>query len=398
MKHLILLSFLPLLACAGGDQGSGDDDDAPATLQVEILAPADGAQLWPGVEVELLGAADDGATATWSDSVAGELASGELDEAGETAASAPFEVPGDHTLTLHVEGDAGAWGEASVALQVLTNTLPSVQITSPLTTDLLYSHIPVVFAVTVVDAEEDTAGLSVRWDDSTGATLAEGTLDTGGQHGFSASFDPGAHAVTAFVQDSGGLIGSGTVGFVVDEAPCSGFGMADPSSGVCACNPGYTSTTGEDCVPTAEACFGGPIEYDVDGDGVNETWLEPTPAECEMFELVNYTRATHDMEGTPECAEPLEHDILWSAHARNHSKQMYDAGYLFHEDYAYSQNCAMNWSGSPSGMMDQYMTGPSEPHCPDLSHHCNIMRCGVSRIGVGSWPEDTHTYNTQNIH
>jgi len=40
------------------------------------------------------------------------------------------------------------------------------------------------------------------------------------------------------------------------------------------------------------------------------------------------------------------------------------------------------------------MNGSNEPPCPDLSHHCNIMRCGFSSIGIGY--EDT--WNTQNFY
>jgi hypothetical protein len=47
--------------------------------------------------------------------------------------------------------------------------------------------------------------------------------------------------------------------------------------------------------------------------------------------------------------------------------------------------------------MNMYMTGPSEPHCDVLSHHCNIMRCRFSAVGIGYWPPETGTYNTQNF-
>ena len=53
--------------------------------------------------------------------------------------------------------------------------------------------------------------------------------------------------------------------------------------------------------------------------------------------------------------------------------------------------------GDPACEMNMYMTGPSEPHCDALSHHCNIMRCGFSAIGVGYWPPEDGTYNTQNF-
>jgi hypothetical protein len=170
------------------------------------------------------------------------------------------------------------------------------------------------------------------------------------------------------------------------------------ATNVCACDPGYTAgdTGGRSCVSTSDVCKGGPIDYDVDGDGTNEKTFEPSGIECEMYELVNLTRATHDDEGAPECHTPLGYSLEWSAHGRNHSKKMNDRGGLFHEDYPWGQNCA--YGCDPACEMSMYMTGQSEPHCPDLSHHCNIMRCGFSYVGIGYWPPDTGTWNTQNFY
>ncbi len=176
---------------------------------------------------------------------------------------------------------------------------------------------------------------------------------------------------------------------------CSGHGtlIVWDDVSVCACDSGYSpsSSQGTDCVPTAQICTGGAINYDVDEDGQNETYFEPSVDECWMFELVNYTRATHDDEGTPECHTPLMYDVEWSAHGRNHSLLMQQAGGLYHDDYPYGQNCAYGCDAACE--MDMYMNGPNEPHCPELSHHCNIMRCEFSYIGIGF----VGTWNTQNF-
>jgi len=165
---------------------------------------------------------------------------------------------------------------------------------------------------------------------------------------------------------------------------------------VCACNPGFTPSThaGLDCVSTSQVCKSGAIVYDVDGDGINELLFEPSVDECYMFERINYTRATHDDEGTHECHFPLMYSVEWSAHARNHSKQMYERDDLFHEDFPNGQNCA--YGCGVDCEMNMYMTGPSEPHCDELSHHCNIMRCwGGNYVGVGYYGG---TWNTQNFY
>ncbi len=67
-------------------------------------------------------------------------------------------------------------------------------------------------------------------------------------------------------------------------------------------------------------------------------------------------------------------------------------GGLFHADFPWGQNCAHGCD--PPCEINLYMNGSNEPPCPDLSHHCNIMRCGFSSIGIGY--EDT--WNTQNFY
>ena len=178
---------------------------------------------------------------------------------------------------------------------------------------------------------------------------------------------------------------------------CSGHGhcVAWEDGPVCVCDSGYTPSRsdGLDCVPTTDVCVAGPIDYDVDGDGTNETQFTPNSDECLMYEMVNRTRATHDPEGHPESHKPLAWDVLWSAHARNHSYQMKDQGGLYHDDHPHpgGQNVARGCD--PACEMDMYMNGDNEGHCPDLSHHCNIMRPSFSYIGIGY----VGTWNTQNF-
>jgi uncharacterized protein YkwD len=140
---------------------------------------------------------------------------------------------------------------------------------------------------------------------------------------------------------------------------------------------------------------GGAINYDYDNDGAADTWFEPTAEECLQLELVNVTRATHDVQGAPECHAPLGWSVEWAAHGRNHSIKQAEQGQLFHEDFPYGQNCAMAFSAEQA--MDLYMNGANEPHCPELSHHCNIMRCTFSQIGIGMFNSGGYLWQTQNF-
>ena len=177
---------------------------------------------------------------------------------------------------------------------------------------------------------------------------------------------------------------------------CSGHGtcVVQSDGPVCICDQDFSpgDASGLTCVPTSQVCVGGPINLDVDEDGVVDTWFEPNEWECWMYELVNRTRASHDDQGSPECHKPLLWSVEWSAHGRNHSLKMKLRGSLFHEDYPWGQNCA--YGCDPPCEMNMYMTGPGEGHCPPLSHHCNIMRCGFSHIGIGY----VDTWNTQNFY
>jgi hypothetical protein len=192
--------------------------------------------------------------------------------------------------------------------------------------------------------------------------------------------------------------------FLVDErepetcegVTCSGFGtcLLHGDFAVCECDEGYTpsSSNGFECVPTAEICRGGEVDFDFDDDGVIDDWFEPNEDECWMYELLNRTRATHDDEGHPECHKPLGYSVKWSARGRRHCHRMQAADDLYHDDYPMGQNIA--YGCDPPCEMDLYMNGEDEPHCPDLSHHCNIMRCGYQFVGIGI----VDTWNTQNFY
>jgi len=186
---------------------------------------------------------------------------------------------------------------------------------------------------------------------------------------------------------------------------CNGHGKCmvwENGIKVCACDIGFTSTTGFDCIPTSTVCKAGTINYDIDGDGKNETTMQPSAQECEMFEKINYLRAVTDDKdkNKNECRSPLKYSLLWSAHGRNHSKKMYEKGGLFHDDFPNGQNVAYGSYGCGVDCeLDMYMNGKQEPPCPELSHHCNIMRCwGSGFVGIGYWNPENGTYNTQNFY
>ena len=228
--------------------------------------------------------------------------------------------------------------------------------------------------------------------------------DTGGSGGGcqSSQCGPNAHCEGGGCVCDDGFVPSGGAGCEAEGTgacagiTCSGHGECKAREGepVCICDSGYTpsSREGTDCVETSEVCTGGTVNYDYDNDGMAETTFEPSASECKMYELINRTRAEHDPMGAPECHKPLAYNLEWSAHARSHSRKMSNQGGLSHGDLppGGGQNVA---SCTESCAMNLYMTGPNEPHCPQKSHHCNIMRCRFDSVGVG----DSGGLNTQNF-
>ncbi len=203
---------------------------------------------------------------------------------------------------------------------------------------------------------------------------------------------------------------------------CNGHGtcyIKENNDPVCACDVGYTpdDTDGLHCVLTTTVCIGGVINFDYNLDGTNETWFTPNQSECDMFELINFVRAVHDKEGSPESHKPLGYNVLFSAYGRQHSQRMTMSpisndnperyGEFEHGDFPPGwggQNIA--YSGDSHSHMGMYMgcRDPREPicvssgegHCNAMSHHCNIMRPRFSSVGVGIY-DVGYEYSTQNF-
>ena len=119
--------------------------------------------------------------------------------------------------------------------------------------------------------------------------------------------------------------------------------------------------------------------------------------ECRLFELTNQDRAEHYSEAPGlECPDPLQWDASWAQHGRTHSQEMADRGGLFHADFPGGQNCAM--AGSVEDAQEMFMWWPDEDPCPAYSHHCNLMTCDWTHLGIGIIQQGGYLWITENFY
>jgi hypothetical protein len=126
-------------------------------------------------------------------------------------------VAGTHVITASATDSGSLTGSSAVTLTVETpsppNTAPTVTITAPTNGITVTAGTAVTFSATATDTNDGNVVANLVW-----------TSNLQGQIGTGASFSRsdlvnGLHAVSAVVTDSGGLVGSATVGFTVEAPP-----------------------------------------------------------------------------------------------------------------------------------------------------------------------------------
>ena len=183
---------------------------APA---VAITGPLSGASFSAGANVWFTGSATDtqdgnlSGTLAWTSSLDGLLGTGSRFKKVLSS--------GTHTVTASVSDSGGLSGSASVTFTVQgapTNTAPGVAITSPLPGASFSAGASVSFTGSATDTQDGNLSSTLAWTSS-----LDGQIGTGGS--FTSVLSSGNHTVTASVTDSGGLSGSTSVTFTVQNAP-----------------------------------------------------------------------------------------------------------------------------------------------------------------------------------
>ncbi len=237
-----MLTLFALLACQ--DQGLTAHNENPEAL---ITAPEDGAEVVEDIPFELVGVVSDPDDAVADLTVAWFLGSEELcpavapDSTGFTRCETTL-ARGAAEVTLLVLDPADAAGTHTVALTVLSNDAPVVQVTRPETSGVYYSDQPVTLEGTVSDDRDTPDQLVLVWTDG-GVDLGLGPVaDADGVTSDQLYLDEGNHTLTLTATDTTELTGSDTVGIQVGPANSApDCEVVAPADGV-AFNEGETVT------------------------------------------------------------------------------------------------------------------------------------------------------------
>lgn len=133
----------------------------------------------------------------WTSDIAGDL------DTGLTIQRAL--IAGSHTITATATDSKGITGKASLTIQVVTNTVPIVEITAPKDTDIFNNQDTITFTAKVTDPDEPSfPSGQVGWTSNLDGELGTGLAI---QH----KLTVGDHTITATATDSQGAAASDTV-------------------------------------------------------------------------------------------------------------------------------------------------------------------------------------------
>jgi len=192
-------------------QSAPPPNSAPAVV---ISSPASGSIFGSGAAVTFSGTANDvqdgnlSSNLVWTSSIDGAIGTG--------AGCSRVLSSGTHIVTATATDSGALSGSASVSFTVQTapppNTAPTVTIASPLSGASFSSGASISFSGSAMDVQDGVLSSNLVWRSS-----IDGQIGTGGS--FNKVLSSGPHTVTASVTDSGGLTGSASVTFTVQNAP-----------------------------------------------------------------------------------------------------------------------------------------------------------------------------------
>lgn len=217
IRALVLFS----LACVGcTNDGLTVRNNEPSATVVYPLAET---ELVEGYPTTFLGSVTDtndhpeDLVATWllGDEVLCEEAPITAD--GATVCESTFEQ-GDIEVTLATRDPDDALGASTIALRVLPNQAPVVEIVTPDGAGPYQAEAYIVFEAIVSDAEVDPSALVVAWHDASGAAVdIDDRVDTDGTLSGAIRLAAGTHVITLTATDGQGQVGSASVTLEVTD-------------------------------------------------------------------------------------------------------------------------------------------------------------------------------------
>ena len=253
LRVLSLASLALLCGCPDNNLGAIN-----ATPEATILSHQAGDSLYEGYTVTFLGSVSDADHPADNLRVSWYLGGAPLctglmpGSDGSTSCQAVVEGD-DGLLSLQVQDPKNAVGTDSVELLIVPNDAPTAEIVSPEASGVYTSDELITFEGVVADTEDSSEDLVCHWESNIQGPLDEVSCEPDSQgtvQGFG-TLDPGDHAITLQVEDSGGKDGSASVIIDVQEP------NEAPSCAITAPEDGAFGQQGEDVL----------LQGEVDDDG-----------------------------------------------------------------------------------------------------------------------------------
>ena len=179
---------------------------------------------------------------------------------------------GSSLVVAEVRDPTGAASQDSITLTVSASEPPMLNVISPSSQRNYYVDVPVLFAATVSDQEDDPEDLIVSWSsDVDGELPLDSTVDTTGESADSMLLTQGPHAISVSVLDGSGKEDSDTIQIVVggeNHVPtCSIIEPLNTSSHGLGVFVPFRAVADDEDIPNEQL----DVEWSSDVDGVFDT-------------------------------------------------------------------------------------------------------------------------------
>ena len=194
------------------------------TPECSFDTPTDGIGISKGSSITFAGTAFDAETPSeelivrWISDIDGVFGESYADSSGNISYNHQGLAVGAHTVTLHVEDDAGA--VCSHNLMVHVGTPPQLTIDSPAPQAVVPFGEPLLIEGSVIDNEDPAENIVFDWSSDVDGLLSNSGADSSGNISFStAPLSAGTHNIHVTATDPIGLFTSTTINILVNQVP-----------------------------------------------------------------------------------------------------------------------------------------------------------------------------------
>ena len=216
------MSLLPSISIIGcSDKGITSHNNTP---EATITSHTNISEVMEGYEISLQGIVSDGnhnnsdLSVTWSSNQR-ELCPAQAPLVDGTTICNTVLNPNDTEIKLVVVDPESSSFVASISITVIPTEAPIVNILSPVAAGAYYNNIPIGFAATITDAEDESSALNFTWQSSIDGELnTSANLDENGNFATDFTLSEGNHTISLIAEDSTGKTGQASLDIVVSGA------------------------------------------------------------------------------------------------------------------------------------------------------------------------------------